>query len=807
MPFKDSLYYKAPGYLLTRLLLFLSRLLKSLWLFFPGILFIALAIWCFWTLGQGKDIIVAFTENAKAKSFFFIAVAFWVYVSWYSARIVAYLKQAKQEDYIKNIISESTAEKAEKKLQQFSYFELPPVWLTVFPRIIGYACLLAIELAVLQSPVFGDKAIASGKAMFLFVLGLIISWGLDDRVKKFADTKRTLARIIFYILLGIFVVTATLGVINPTSGLMFLFWVILILHAVYLFYINLRRKKVEQNEIEIRSGQRPLFLIRWIYVVMKFLRIPPGEVGYFNWFNIVGITGLIIYISTIESLNVSWKIGPFPFVLIAFAVLLGFGNILTALSVKVNLNFHFLLFLLAFLLGSSETHYIRTKSFDNAADHGIYNKRQDIYTYFTHWVNSRAAAIDSADSYPVYFVLANGGASRSGYWTASVLSKLEDTTRSKGSPLSQHLFCLSGTSGGGVGVATFFSLLYERNKLPDSANVSFLKPAKSFLKKDFLTHTLAHMLGPDYFKYIFHINNRSLSDRAGALEETIEEGARQDSGLLKVGMDEPLSKMLALNSDTQYRLPVLCINTTRMQDGNPGVVTNIMLNEDIFNKRVDVAGILNDTLDMRLSTASIMGARFPYISPAGRIDEWLPMGERFRKDDSIMTHYFVDGGYFDNSGAGVVQEMIRAILNFTAKSTDEAFKNRVRKLHLTILHITNSPQGVADIQPVDPLQNDLLAPVLTIVGAYNMQTTVNDNRLVNFIQDIGATGICQGADYYPIHLYKDSEEKRAQRKLGDTLKEIPYAMNWFISDTTLKRMDNRLLNQPKLNALIKKLVP
>lgn len=172
-----------------------------------------------------------------------------------------------------------------------------------------------------------------------------------------------------------------------------------------------------------------------------------------------------------------------------------------------------------------------------------------------------------------------------------------------------------------------------------------------------------------------------------------------------------------------------------------------------------------------------------------------------------MTHYFVDGGYFDNSGAGVVQEMIRAILNFTAKSTDEAFKNRVRKLHFTILHITNSPQGVADIQPVDPLQNDLLAPVLTIVGAYNMQTTVNDNRLVNFIQDIGTAGVCQGADYYPIHLYKDKEEKRAQRKLGDTLKEIPYAMNWFISDTTLKRMDNRLLNQPKLNALIKKLVP
>lgn len=808
MSFKDSRFFRTAQFLFLRLLVFLSRLLKSLWLFFPGILFVVLAIWCFWTLGQGKDIIVAFTENAKAKSFFFIAIAFWVYVSWYSARIVAYLKQSRQEDYLRKICTDNTPEQVEKKLKAFTFFELSADYLNTFPRLIGYACLLAIELAVLQSPVLGAGAIAAGKAGTYFILGLIISWGLDDIVKRFADNRRRLARIIFYSLLAVFVLSAILVIANPDSKLLFLFWVLLALHAVFLFYINLRRKKVQQNEQERNLEIKPAIFNRWAYKVMDFLRIPRGEVGYFNWFNVVALTGLIIYLSTIWNLNVSWKIGPFPFVLIAFAVLLGFGNIITALSVKVSVNFHILIFMLALIVGSSETHYIRTKSFDSPAEYGIYNQRQDIYTYFSNWVNTRGKELDTTGSFPVYFVLANGGASRSGYWTASVLGRLEDETRlaTPASSFSHHLFCLSGTSGGGVGVATFFSLLNERKKLDSNENVSFLYSAKSFLKKDFLTHTLAHMLGPDYFKYIFHISNRNLSDRAGALEETIEEGARLDTSKLKVVMDEPFSKMIALKKDTSYNLPILCINTTRMQDGNPGVVTNILLDKDIFNERIDVAGIMNDTLDMRLSTASIMGARFPYVSPAGRIDEWLPMGQRFRKNDSIMSHYFVDGGYFDNSGAGVVQEMIRAILNYTAQSKDSLFVSRVRKLHFTILHITNSPQGVADIQPVAPLQNDLMAPILTIVGAYNMQTTVNDNRLENFIKDINTGTVLQGANYYPIHLYKDIYEKRADRKRGDTLKEVPYAMNWFISDTTLKRMDNRLRNQPNLNALIKTLV-
>ena len=800
MSILDSRFIRTTYYLCSLLLQFISRLLKSIWLFFPGILFLVLAMWCFWSLNQGKDIIVAFTENHQAKAFFFIAIAFWIYVTWYSARIVAYLKKGRQEDRITNIMGNCPPGEAAKKIGNAQYFELPPVWLHIFPHIIGYACLLVIELAVLQSPVLGADAITANKATWFFILGMIISWGLDSIVRDFNGKNIRLSRIIFYAVLVVFLVAAILVISNPKGSIMSLLWVLLLLHAVFLLYINLRKKIVPST-----VTTKPFILTRWVYGVMDFLRIPRTETGYFRWFNIIAIAGLIIYLLTINSIEISWQLGPFPFVLLAFAVLLGFGNILTALSVKININLHFIIFIIAFLLGSKETHYVRTKRFDTPARHGIYNQRQDIQTYCRNWVTARGAEIDSArNGYPVYFVLANGGASRSGYWTASVLGQLEDATAGTSDPFSRHVFCLSGTSGGGVGVATFFSLLYERNKMSKEVDVSFLRSARLFLKKDFLTHTLAHMLGPDYFKYIFHINNDDLSDRAGALEETVEAGARTVADTLKAAMDEPFSNMLALRNQPSS-LPILCINTTRMQDGNPAVVTNIRLNKDIFNNREDVMDVLNDTLDMRLSTASILGARFPYISPAGRIDQWLPERSRVKKNDSMLVHYFVDGGYFDNSGAGVVQEMMRAMLIQADTSTDRLFKQRVAKLQFTVLHITNSPVGVAPLGNVGPLKNDLSSPILTVLGAYDMQTTVNDKRLINFLKDIDRDSICKSAEYYPIHLYKDPLEKQEERKRGNTLMEVPYAMNWFISDTTLKRMDNRLLKQPKLQALIKRM--
>ena len=777
---------------LSRLLRFISQLSKSIWLFFPGIVFLLFAIFCFWTLGQGKDIIVAFTENTSKTIFslnytriiFFVAIGFWAYVSWYSARIISYIKKTRQEDDVQ-IISGVNKEIAEKEFTERNrFFEIGINFTDEFPRIIGNSCFLVLELAVLQSPA-SMHTISSTAAWVSFLILLIIiryinKWANDKLAMKSSFRK------LFYALLFILIALIIITSLFTKIYILTLFGLLVLFHVVFILYINLRRVQMEKKAQKLMLAQKqtekaPNMLER----LMDYFCIPRKETGYFGWFLYIGIAGIILYIASIIWLSFARNIGPFPFIILAFGVLLAFGNTATAFSVKYKVNFHFILFILAFILGFGETHYVRTIDLQT---NNNYESRPDLKTYLTAWLSNRnVAAVPDSMTYDMYFVMSNGGASRSGYWTAGVLGRLEDAsiTYNKSNRFSDHVFCLSGTSGGGVGVATFFSLLRDKELHTDTL---YAKSAKAFLKQDYFTYTFARMLGPDFFNYIFHLS--AAKDRAAALESSFEESSRNsEDSTYQVPFYDTLSKFTAMKDGRIY-LPILFVNTTRMQDGNPGIVTNLKPDSGIFNERVDVLNLLAGNKDISLTSGAILGARFPYLSPAGR----------------IANNYFVDGGYFDNSGAGVIQETIRGILNIAKEDSlaNGTLYTQIKKLRFTILHIVNSPveEDSGNIVKVPPIKNDLLSPILTIEGAYDMQTTVNDVRLINYINDINKFGGHQ-AIYNRISLYKDSAEwsqdpLRARFEKG----EPSYAMNWFMSDTLLRRIDNRLIQNPQLNNLI-----
>jgi hypothetical protein len=154
-----------------------------------------------------------------------------------------------------------------------------------------------------------------------------------------------------------------------------------------------------------------------------------------------------------------------------------------------------------------------------------------------------------------------------------------------------------------------------------------------------------------------------------------------------------------------------------------------------------------------------LGARFPYFSPAGRIGD----------------QYFVDGGYFDNSGAGVVHEMILDLQSMIMDSIKNNPQHPYQKIRFNVLHITNQTETEKKIEKIHPLINDLAAPVKTILGSYASQTDINNLRLYKYLLEIykGDTS------YRSINLYKKGEEDG-------------YPMNWSISDQSLSRMNKRL---------------
>lgn len=161
----------------------------------------------------------------------------------------------------------------------------------------------------------------------------------------------------------------------------------------------------------------------------------------------------------------------------------------------------------------------------------------------------------------------------------------------------------------------------------------------------------------------------------------------------------------------------------------------------------------------------------------------------------------MDGGYFDNSGAGVVQELIQGMLDIVKADSLQGggLWRQFHRLHFRVLHVVNSPvgDGPDTFSPVAPIKNDLFSPVDAILGAYDMQTTVNDSRLIHFVGDINSfSGI--KADYELISLYKRSNEYEKD----DTIPEPSYPMNWFMSDTTRRRIWDRLGSEPVLKEMI-----
>jgi hypothetical protein len=781
---------------------FLANLLRSIWLFFPSILFIVLALICFTQLSQGKDIIISFTETTGtfggillSKLIFIIAIIFWVYVSWYASRIVAYIKEFKHKQFVFQLNGAITAEDYDNR------FAMEQRFLQRFPRIIGYACLLVViyALAILLI----DNKWIIRHPFILLTFGLIIVWQIDRQVIRLSSAGKihlSIERLlqVFGFMLPVLLIAYVVAALF--RKIPFILLLMLVLLVFFMLYINLRRQRMnklaEKNsvgDLVVPVGFINLVILR----LMLFFHLPKEEKNYFIAFNVICLFGLAAYVFAIFSLPASVRFGPFAFVLLAFSVLMGFGNIIAAISCKYGINVHFIIFSFAALLPTPDNHRVRTVALSQrhiAPD--IYKKRQDATEYFTRWVLSRPE-IDSFSAYPMYIVLANGGASRSAYWAASVLGRLQDASVQKGkTPFSRQLFCLSGSSGGGVGIASFYAMLLQQQNTAGS----FEKSARNFLQQDFLTFTLARMLGPDFFNYIPLINLITpKQDRAEALEQAFEKA--DDRGDYLINFDSTYFDACIATKGITAVMPILFINTTRVKDGNPGVISSIQLPADAFNRRVDVLDLLLPNQSIRLSTAAILGARFPFISPAGRIDSHKSLVSSAKNNnDSLSAHYFVDGGYFDNSGAGVVQELMRQMLQATASVKDSVFIKRCKKLSIVILHITNGPQVGGVVQhPMGPFVNDLLAPGLTILGAFDMQTTVNDRRLMNFIKDIRLRSTQFGinsANYLPLHLYNDPDF------LADTLSNGPYAMNWFISDSVRHQMDQRLNHQPRLQLLL-----
>ena len=106
---------------------------------------------------------------------------------------------------------------------------------------------------------------------------------------------------------------------------------------------------------------------------------------------------------------------------------------------------------------------------------------------------------------------------------------------------------------------------------------------------------------------------------------------------------------------------------------------------------------------------------------------------------------------------------------------DTAFDSFRGKIEFHVIHISNTEPKKLSFVQINPIANDLLAPLRTLLGSYGTQTTINDQRLKNYLNDLYKND----THYTNIDLYRNNPK-------------IKYSMNWVISRSQLDSMTSNL---------------
>ncbi len=321
-----------------------------------------------------------------------------------------------------------------------------------------------------------------------------------------------------------------------------------------------------------------------------------------------------------------------------------------------------------------------------------------------NWIASRADW-DQYDHYPIFLVATEGGGMRAAYFTATVLAALQDRCPA----FAQHTLAISGVSGGSLGASVFTALAADYAKNTDKPRCildggtnpgEIVGRARNAMSADLLSPLLDAALFPDAVQRIIPVPVPSF-DRARVLEYAVEKAWTESSppGCTHCDPDRLEENAMDLygRPPAFNAVPNLFLNTTETATGTvvpyetvsvARLSTTFRNNAEIDDGHLDCAppvasapgdpssgDTTSDTIEqaycvrkpaniietrslqsdmlggqdrIKLSTAAIVSARFPYLTPAGTI--------------SANGHHYVDGGYFENSGTWLISGLLQNLI-------------------------------------------------------------------------------------------------------------------------------------------------
>ena len=373
------------------------------------------------------------------------------------------------------------------------------------------------------------------------------------------------------------------------------------------------------------------------------------------------------------------------------------------------------------LLGLTDNHQFRHKQ--------ATIERPTIEAAFRTWLTARKdveAYRSTARPYPVYIIAAEGGGLYAAYQTAKFMARMQDLCPN----FAQHVFAVSSVSGGSLGAAVFAGLAraYATNDDPKpcldklSERGNFEKRADAILSRDLLAPAVWGGLFPDFLQRFIPWPIAAF-DRARALEYAFEEAWRHGGGAQG---GNPLRASLfdlcgaKANACLTGPTPALAFNVSNVETGmqlvlSPLDFTSIGPPWTGSAKVFDFFSTGVDPVDMPLSTAVGLSARYPWISPAG----WFTFIDPSEKDLGANARKrrmsFVDGGYVDNSGVATASKLAQSMAELHAKDPSlPPVEIKLVMVSAAWIPFERFWMGT----PVNRAQSELLSPFVAALAAW-----------------------------------------------------------------------------------------
>lgn len=383
----------------------------------------------------------------------------------------------------------------------------------------------------------------------------------------------------------------------------------------------------------------------------------------------------------------------------------------------------------------------------------------------------------SADHrYPVFIVSAEGGGIYAASAAALFLAKLQDGN----ADFSQHVFAVSGVSGGAIG-ATIFQAL-EQSKIKQASAANPTQPAAPGCEfgsfgtgmpnpKLSLTDVVSAIMQADHFSPVVatiypELLGLAYCTRPDALAASFEQSVnRLDGGAARI-LANPFEESWSEDS----KVPALVLNSTWVETGFRAAFAPFGLHD------IDDSLYSFDDKDMpiqnqvSLMNAAVVSARFPAILPPHAVSIDEKKDEPRSNKVGTMRWNFVDGGYADTSGAATALAIYQAL-----KPIADA-----RNVELRIILLTSSNPAPEPDRINGTAFGDTMAPMNAIL---NVREGLGNEAVARACNGVLKSTCNDSLTTNPCQLTRGSAEPDLQIvDIPDQTYKLP--LGWKLSQTT-----------------------